>query len=125
MSGYNTKKYTEQNGEVTHIGGKLVFDEGSSVENFPGGGGESYTLPAATASKLGGVKVGSGLSITGSGVLSADPQTPSAATQSTAGVVRMMENQPNAAGSNLLALQSAFNSLLTKLKAAGLMTADE
>ena len=38
MSGYNTKNYTEQNGDVTHIGGKLVFDEGSSVENFPGGG---------------------------------------------------------------------------------------
>ena len=121
---YNTKNYTEQGGDVTHIGGKLVFEEGSSVENFPGGGG-AYTLPAATASKLGGVKVGSGLSITGSGVLSADPQTPSAATESTAGVVRMMENQPNAAGSNLLALETAFNSLLTKLKAAGLMAADE
>ena len=28
---YNTKNYTEQNGEVTHIGGKLVFDEGSEL----------------------------------------------------------------------------------------------
>ena len=35
-----------------------------------GGGGGSYTLPVATASRLGGVKVGSGLSITSAGTLS-------------------------------------------------------
>jgi hypothetical protein len=35
------------------------------------GGGGSYTLPIATASELGGIKVGSGLSIDGSGVLTA------------------------------------------------------
>lgn len=26
---YNAKNYTEQGGEVTHIGGKLVFDDGA------------------------------------------------------------------------------------------------
>ena len=31
-----TKNYTEQGGDVTHIGGKLVFDEGASVEGLPG-----------------------------------------------------------------------------------------
>lgn len=31
-----TKNYTEQGGNVTHIGGKLVFDEGASVEGLPG-----------------------------------------------------------------------------------------
>ncbi len=36
-----------------------------------GGGGGSYTLPIASASTLGGVKVGSGLSIDNTGVLSA------------------------------------------------------
>lgn len=35
-----------------------------------GGGGGSYTLPAATESTLGGIKIGSGLSIDGSGVVS-------------------------------------------------------
>ena len=35
MSEYNAKNYTEQGGEVTHIGGKMVFEEGSSVEGFP------------------------------------------------------------------------------------------
>ena len=29
---YNVKNYTEQGGDVTHIGGKLVFEEGASVE---------------------------------------------------------------------------------------------
>lgn len=36
-----------------------------------GGGGGGYTLPVATDSRLGGVKVGSGLEITNDGVLSA------------------------------------------------------
>ena len=31
---YNTKNYTEQGGAVTHIGGKLVIDEGGSVEGL-------------------------------------------------------------------------------------------
>ena len=33
---YNAKNYTEQGGEVTHVGGKLVFDEGGSIAGFPG-----------------------------------------------------------------------------------------
>ena len=32
---YNTKNYTEQGRAVTHIGGKLVIDEGGSVEGLP------------------------------------------------------------------------------------------
>lgn len=32
---YNTKNYTEQGGESTHIGGKLIIDEGGSVEGLP------------------------------------------------------------------------------------------
>ena len=32
---YNAKNYTEQGGEVTHIGGKLVIEEGGSVEGLP------------------------------------------------------------------------------------------
>ena len=33
---YNAKNYTEQGGEVTHIGGKLAFEEGGSIAGFPG-----------------------------------------------------------------------------------------
>lgn len=32
MSEYNAKNYTEQGGDVTHIGGQLVFDEGGSLK---------------------------------------------------------------------------------------------
>lgn len=35
MSGYNTKNYTEQGGETTVIGGKLKFEDGATIENFP------------------------------------------------------------------------------------------
>lgn len=31
MSGYNAKNYTEQGGDVTHIGGKLVIDAGADI----------------------------------------------------------------------------------------------
>ena len=33
---YNTKNYTEQGGEITHIGGTLKFDEGGVISDFPG-----------------------------------------------------------------------------------------
>ena len=34
---YNTKNYTEQGGDVTHFGGKVIFEEGCEVE------GNSFT----------------------------------------------------------------------------------
>ena len=37
---YNAKNYTEQGGNVTHFGGKVIFEEGCEVE------GNSFT-PAA------------------------------------------------------------------------------
>lgn len=73
---YNTKNYTEQGGETTHIGGKLVIDEGGSVEGLP----------------------------------SAD--------------VPVMDNQVDSTAETLASLVEDFNSLLSKLKAAGLMEAD-
>lgn len=41
-----------------------------------GGGGGGYTLPTATASRLGGIKVGANLSVTDDGTLSAPTPTP-------------------------------------------------
>ena len=76
MSEYNAKNYTEQGGDVTHIGGKLIFEDGSSVEGLP----SSFT-PA--------------------------------------------ENQAASKATTVEALKEDFNSLLAKLKAAGLMTADD
>ena len=75
MNGYNTKNYTEQGGDVTHIGGRLVFEKGASVEGLPG------SAPA--------------------------------------------ENQADSTAATVAALKDDFNDLLAKLKAAGLMAADE
>ncbi len=48
MSTYNAKNYTEQGGEVTHIGGKLIFEEGASVKGLPPSEpAEPVTLPVA------------------------------------------------------------------------------
>ena len=40
MSGYNAKNYTEQGGDVAHIGGTLIVEKEASVEGL-------LTTPAA------------------------------------------------------------------------------
>ena len=77
---------------------------------FPSSGGGSYTLPPATADTLGGIKVGSGLSIN-DGVLSADGITPAAV-------------QADSTATTVAALKDDLNALLAKLKTAGLMAAE-
>ena len=59
---YNAKNYTEQGGEVTRFGGKVVFEEGCEVEGLA-----ADPLQKASADTLGGVKVGDGLSIDSAG----------------------------------------------------------
>ena len=44
---YNAKNYTEQGGDVTHIGGKLVFDEGGSIAGFPGAANQAAETPGS------------------------------------------------------------------------------
>lgn len=56
-----------------------------------GGGGGGYTLPTASAETKGGIKVGSGLTITGE-TLSADAQLP-AYTSSESGKVLSVSNE--------------------------------
>ena len=108
---HNTKNYFAHGGNELVIGGKLTFLDGAEVDNFPGesGGGGSYTLPTASASTLGGVKVGSGLTIT-EGVLSADGITPAA-------------YQADSTASSYTQLKEDFNALLAALRIAGLLEA--
>ena len=103
---YNAKNYTEQGGEVTHFGGKVVFEEGVEVEGL-----SANPLNKASASTLGGIKVGNGLSIDSDGVLSADGISPAA-------------NQADSTATDVAGLVTDFNALLAKLKTAGLMEAD-
>lgn len=53
MEGYNAKNYTEQGGEVTHIGGKLIFEKGAQVE---GAFSPSENQAASTATQVNGLK---------------------------------------------------------------------
>ena len=103
---YNTKNYTEQGGEVTHFGGKVIFEEGVEVEGL-----SANPLNKASADTLGGIKVGDGLSIDSDGVLSADGISPAA-------------NQADSTATDVAGLVTDFNALLAKLKTAGLMEAD-
>ena len=68
---YKTKNYTEQGGNTTHFGGKVVFENGCTIEGLP-----------------------------------------------------KAENQAASEASTVAALKDDLNALLTKLKTAGLMTAD-
>ena len=138
MSSYNTKNYTEQGGETTHIGGKLVFESGAEVDNLP--------LPAATASKLGAVKVGSGLDVTSAGEISVAPASAeglggvkvgaglsvngagvlsaAAATTEAAGAVKMAANQAASTAADVAGVVADLNTLIAALKTAGIMAAD-
>ena len=112
---YNTKNYTEQGGEKTVIGGTLEFGSNAQVKNFPGGG--SYTLPAATASTLGGVKVGDGLSAEADGTLSV-----AAATKTVAGGVLAVDNLEDCAATDVAGVNAFINTyLLARLRSAGIL----
>lgn len=72
-SGYITS--SALNGYVKSVNGTSPDSNGNVSISVSGGGssgGSNYTLPTASNSTLGGVKVGSGLAINTSGVLSAD-----------------------------------------------------
>lgn len=72
-SGYITS--SALNGYVKSVNGTSPDSNGNVSISVSGGGssgGSNYTLPTASNSTLGGVKVGSGLTINTSGMLSAD-----------------------------------------------------
>ena len=115
---YNAKNYTEQGGDKTVIGGTLEIKEGASVT------GLTSTAAPASASALGGVKTSAKaktdtvpVTVDEDGLLYVPtypviPETPEA------------ENQAASTAEDIPGLLADFNALLTKLKVAGLMTAD-
>lgn len=66
--GYAT---TTSPGLVKVDGTTITINSAGVLSSTGGGGGGGYTLPVASASTLGGIKVGSGLSVTADGTLSA------------------------------------------------------
>lgn len=78
----------------------FVYANGSWIGSYVGtggGSGEGYTLPPASATTLGGVKIGSGISVTADGVISANggggaPYELPAATADTLGGIKVGNN---------------------------------
>jgi hypothetical protein len=123
---YNTKNYTEQGGEKTVIGGTLEIKEGASVTGL-----SANPLLVATEETLGGVKASAAgeddtveVKIGEDGKLYA-PTYPTDATESVSGLVKKAANQADSIAEDTATLVTDFNALLAKLKAAGLMAADE
>ncbi len=79
--------------------------QGWLVESPSDGAGLSYTLPPATTSTLGGIIVGSGLTIDGSGLLTANPAGLSPATDSVLGGV-IIGSGLTVDGSGLITVES-------------------
>ena len=51
---YNTKNYTEQGGDITHIGGKLIIEDGAEVEGLVKA--PTQKIPASTADTVAALK---------------------------------------------------------------------
>lgn len=116
--GYNTKNYTEQGGEKTVIGGTLEIKEGASVTGL-----SADPLLPATDTTLGGVKAAVktetdtvSVAVDEDGTLYV-PTYPEEITPAT--------NQADSTATDVAGVVTDFNALLAKLKAAGLMVADE
>ena len=112
-----TKNYFKDGGDTLVIGGKLVVEEGAEVEGLDAGGG---SLTPATASELGGVKVGSGLSVDSDGTLSVAP-----ASATVAGGMKKMPYMADFTDANFLSFETHFNQLLASLRTAGIMEDSE
>lgn len=72
MSDYSAKNYTEQGGEVTHIGGKLIFDEGAELKGGIVPNQEAETPDSDTVAKVRGSLNDLLTSLKDSGVMEAD-----------------------------------------------------
>ena len=112
-----TKNYFKDGGDTLVIGGKLVVEEDAEVEGLDAGGG---SLTPATASELGGVKVGNGLSAASDGTLSVAP-----ASTTTVGGMKKMPYMADFTDSNFTGFEGHFNQLLAAMRAAGFMEDSE
>lgn len=111
MTGSATKNYMTDGGNTLVIGGKMIIEEGAEVSGLIDND-TIYALPAATTSALGGIKVGSGLSIN-DGVLSVNAVTPGTA------VDALLNN------AELSDVITTVNALISSLQAAGFLATGE
>ena len=108
---YNTKNYTEQGGDITHFGGKVIFEEGSEVE-----GGSFTEVKTATKSQKGIVKVGDGLNVN-SGTISV-----AEASKTVAGGVLAVDDLEDCEATDVAGINAFLNNyLLVRLRSAGIL----
>ena len=112
---YNTKNYTEQGGEVTHFGGKVIFEDGCEVE-----GGSFTEVHTASEETKGIVKVGDGLSVTEDGELSV-----AEASKTVAGGVLAVDDLEDCAATDVSEVNTFINTLLASLRSAGILVDEE
>ena len=115
MNEHVTKNYMTEGGDTLVIGGRLVVEEGAVVEGLGGGG----SLSPATASNLGGVKVGAGLSAAEDGTLSV-----AGATTEAFGGMKQLPYMADFTDSALMSFESHFNQLLAAMRTAGIMASE-
>jgi hypothetical protein len=116
---YNIKNYTEQGGEKTVIGGVLEIKEGASVTGLPSSG-----LTAATETTLGGIKAATKTETDTVPAKIGEDGKLYVPSYPVISEIPVAENQADSTASDVAGLLTDFNSLLSKLKTAGLMTAD-
>ena len=131
-----TKNYFKDGGDTLVIGGKLVVEEGAEVEGLDAGGGSTpeYELPAATSETLGGVIVGDNLEVEEDGTLSVPVASASEGGVVKVGTglaindgvlsVSPASKQNNVSTDSATTgdLARAFNGLLSAMKTCGLMS---
>ena len=124
---YNAKNYMAQGGDRLVIGGTLEIQEGASVTGLP-----SAAVAAATEEALGGVLAAAKAEtdtleakIGEDHKLYVPPYTLPAAEAAALGGVLLAANQAASTATELAGLVTEFNTLISALKAAGIMAADE
>ena len=94
---YNCKNYTAHGGNETVIGGKLTFLPGAEVEGLD----DLLDIPSEST-----------------------PYTLPAAATDALGGVKLAANQADSTATTVAGIKDDFNTLLAKLKTAGVMAAD-
>ena len=123
---YNAKNYMAQGGDRLVIGGTLEIQEGASVTGLP-----SAVVAVATEEALGGVLAAAKAEtdtleakIGEDHKLYVPPYTLPAAEAAALGGVLLAANQAASTATELSGLVNDFNTLISALKAAGIMAAD-
>lgn len=127
MSTYQTKNYTAHGGAETIIGGKLTFLPDATVEGLTallGIAESAYVLPAAVEATLGGVKAAAKTASDTVPCVIGDDHKLYVPTYPVVPEQPVAAAQADSTAATIAALKDDFNSLLGKLRTAGLLATE-